>query len=226
MRIGLFLNLTRNLAIAIIENKMSQLKNTKRLYHNLGYVTVFTYFRFFHAPYGLTETFVPKNGRIMDLGCGYGFFANLLGIASLGREVMGLELSARKLQYADRGIKNVKFINEDIAKLEMDPCDGIILFHVLHHLDSYVQQHRLLSEAYKKLKTGGKLIVVEIDHKPLWKFLFTFLIDTALYFGDRFYYRSEKNFIELFEKLGFKIEKVVSAHKHVPLSHKIYICTK
>jgi SAM-dependent methyltransferase len=205
---------------------MTELKKAKRLYHNLGYVTIFTYFRFFHAPYELTEKFVQKNGKIMDLGCGYGFFSNFLGITSPGREVIGLELSARKLQYADRGVKNVTFVNEDIAKIRMEPCDCIILFHVLHHLDSYPQQHKLLSEAYKKLKEGGRLIIVEIDYKPLWKFLFTFMIDTMLYFGDRFYYRSEKQFAELFDKIGFKMEKVVSAHKFVPLSHKIYICRK
>jgi len=88
---------------------------TRSLYHNLGYVTVFIYFRYFHAPYKLTERLVPKKGKIMDLGCGYGFFANLLGLSSPEREVLGVELSARKLQYADRGIKNVTFLNEDIT---------------------------------------------------------------------------------------------------------------
>lgn len=205
---------------------MSQLRKARRLYHNLGYVTVFTYFRFFHAPYELAETFVPKRGKIIDLGCGYGFFSNLLGMASSEREVLGIELSKRKLHYTDQGIKNVRFINENITKLEMENCDGIILFHVLHHLHSYAQQHRLLKEAYKKLKKGGKLIVVEIDNRPLWKFLFTIVVDATLYIGNWFYYRTEKQFIGLFKKLGFETERVVEAHRFVPLSHKIYVCRK
>jgi ubiquinone/menaquinone biosynthesis C-methylase UbiE len=96
----------------------------------------------------------------------------------------------------------------------------------LHHLDSYNQQHRLLKEAYKKLKSTGKLIVVEIDYHPLWKFLVTYLIDAMLYLGDKFYYRNEEQFRDLFEKVGFKLEKIVPAHRFVPLSHRIYICKK
>ncbi|NQT90373.1 MAG: class I SAM-dependent methyltransferase [Candidatus Omnitrophica bacterium] len=205
---------------------MSEIRKTRRLYRNLGYVTVFIYFRFFHAPYDLAETLVPRQGKIMDLGCGYGFFANLLGLASKKRDVMGVEFSDRKLQYADQGVENVRFINEDITKLTVIDCDAIILFHVLHHLHSHNQQQRLLKEAYKKLKKGGKLIVVEIDNKPLWKFLFTVAIDATLYIGNWFYYRTEKQFIELFERLDFTVEKIVPAHRFVPLSHKIYVCRK
>ena len=205
---------------------MSQIRKTRRLYHNMGYVTVFTYFRFFHAPYKLTETFVPKEGKIMDLGCGYGFFSNLLGLASPKREVLGVELSARKLKYADKGIANVRFINEDVTRLKIDDCDAVILFHVLHHLNSHAQQQRLLKEVYKKLKKGGRLIIVEIDARPLWKFIFTVVIDATLYIGDWFYYRTQKQFCELFERLGFDIEDVVAADRFVPLSHKIYVCRK
>lgn len=205
---------------------MREIGRTRSLYGNLGYVTVFTYFRFFHAPYKLTETFVPKKGKVMDLGCGYGFFANLLGLSSQQRDVMGVELSGRKIQYADQGIKNVRFINEDITKLTLNDCDAIILFHVLHHLHSFAQQQRLLKEAYAKLKRGGRLIVVEIDTRPLWKFLFTIVVDASLYIGNWFYYRSEKKFLELFKKLNFDIEYVVPADRLVPLSHKIYVCRK
>lgn len=205
---------------------MSHVKKTRRLYHNLGYVTVFTYFRFFHAPYGLVESLMPKSGKIIDLGSGYGFFSNMLGLASSEREVIGIELNKRKMQYANRNVKNVTFINEDITNLRLTDCDVIIFFHVLHHLNSFSEQHRLLKECCKKLKKDGKLIVVEIDYKPLWKFLITFFIDSMLYLGDRFYYRGQRQFKQLFEKIGLKIEQVMPAHKFVPLSHVIYICKK
>lgn len=205
---------------------MPHARKTRRLYHNLGYVTVFTYFRFFHAPYGLVETLLPKKGRIMDLGSGYGFFSNMLGLASPEREVIGVELSQRKMRYADRSVKNVRFINNDVTRLKLDDCDAIILFHVLHHLSSYPEQHRLVKECYKKLKKGGKLIVVEIDYKPLWKFLVTFLIDAILYMGDRILYRNRKQFTGLLEKVGLKVNSIIPAHRLVPLSHVVFICEK
>jgi SAM-dependent methyltransferase len=205
---------------------MSHTAKTRKLYHNLGYVTVFTYFRFFHAPYSMVEALVPKKGKIVDLGSGYGFFSNMLGIASDERKVIGIELNGRKIKYADKSIKNVEFINKDITKLKLDDCDAVVLFHVLHHLSSYAEQHRIVKECYKKLKVGGKLIVVEIDYRPLWKFLFTLLIDSVLYIGDKFYYRSQKQFVELFNKTGLAVRSIISAHRFVPLSHIIYISEK
>jgi 2-polyprenyl-3-methyl-5-hydroxy-6-metoxy-1,4-benzoquinol methylase len=196
------------------------------LYKNLGYVTAFSYLRSFHTPYGLVESLISRNGKIIDLGCGYGFFSNMLGIASPERNVTGIELNKRKIQYASRGIKNVQFFKEDITKLKLDACDAVVFFHVLHHLKSYEEQYSLISECSKRLKSGGKLIVVEIDYKPFWKFLVTFLIDSTLYLGDRIYYRSRKEFESLFMEIGFRVESIVPAHKCVPLSHVIYVCEK
>lgn len=202
------------------------IKETMRLYKNLGYVTIFSYLRFLHTPYGLVEPLVPRKGKIIDLGCGYGFFSNMLGISSPERSVIGIEFSERKIQYANRNIKNVQFIKEDVTKLLLDDCDAVILFHVLHHLKSYQEQYRLISECSKRLKKGGKLIVVEIDYKPLWKFLVTFLIDSALYLGNRIYYRSRKEFETLFVEIALKVESIIPAHKFVPLSHVVYVCEK
>lgn len=205
---------------------MSHIKNTFKLYDNLGYVTVFMYFRFCHAPYLLVESLVPKKGLIIDLGCGYGFFSNMLGLAEPARQVIGIELNKRKVQYADRNVKNVNFSNADITKSDISDCDAIVFFHVLHHLNSRNQQYRLLKACSKKLKKGGKLIVVEIDYRPWWKFIFTLFVDTALYFGDRFYYRSQNEFTRLFKKLGLEVEKIIPAHRFVPLSHIVYIGKK
>ena len=205
---------------------MSSRRKARMLYHGLGYVTVFTYFRFFHAPYKLVSRLIPKKGKIIDLGCGYGFFANMLGIDFSQREVIGVELNKRKLKHANKGIKNVTFINEDITDLKIDDSDVVVLFHVLHHLNSFQQQHRLLKACCEKLKKGGKIIVVEIDYKPLWKFLFTYLIDFSLYIGDKFHYRSKEQFIELFKKVGLEVERVIPAHRFVPLSHMVYVGKK
>jgi SAM-dependent methyltransferase len=205
---------------------MQYIHQTKRLYFNLGYVTVFMYFRFCHAPYKLLESLVPKQGKIIDLGCGYGFFSNLLGLASPEREVIGIEISSRKLKYAPRGVSNVKFVNADITKMDIEDCDAIVLIHVLHHLRSYQEQEILLNNCYKRLRGGGKLIVAEIDRHPFWKYLFSVFIDNTLYFGDRFFFRTEEGFKDLFTRIGFKVEKILPAHKKVPLSHKIFVCTK
>jgi len=166
---------------------------------------------------------VPRKGLIIDLGCGYGFFPNLLAYLSPERKIFGVELSKRKIKYADIGLTNTEFVNEDIQQLEIVDCDTIVLVHVLHHLPSFGSQEKLLRECYEKLRKDAKIIVVEIDLRPLWKFWFTKFIDHVLYFGDKFYFRNQKQTSELLSLAGYREVRSFSFHEYSMLSH--FVCT-
>ena len=194
-----------------------------RLYKASLYVKLFLYLRNLHLSYSRIENLVPKKGVIIDLGCGYGFFPNLLAYKSPERKIIGIEISKRKLKYADIGIKNIDFVNEDIQQLEIVNCDAILLVHVLHHLPSFQSQDKLLRACYGKLRKGAKIIVVEIDLRPLWKFLFTKFIDHVLYFGDKFYFRDQKQTKELLGKTGYREVSSFPFHEYSMLSH--FVCT-
>ncbi len=194
-----------------------------RLYKASFNIKLFLLLRNLHLSYSRIESLVPRKGVIVDLGCGYGFFPNLLAYKSPERNIVGIELSRRKLEYADIGFKNTEFINEDIRQLEIVNCDAIVLVHVLHHLPSFLSQEKLLKECYKKLSKGARIIVVEIDLRPLWKFWFTKFIDHVLYFGDKFYFRDQKQTRELLGKAGYREVNSFSFHEYSMLSH--FVCT-
>lgn len=202
-----------------------KIRETKELYKNLGWPTVFTYIRFFTAPYEELGKLVPKKGFIIDLGCGYGIFANLLGLSSSKREILGIDLDEKKIKFASRGVRNVEFKKADIAKITLKKADVILLIHVLHHLNSFTTQERLLIACKKKLAPTGRIIIAEVDKKPILKYFLGYLTDRILYPGQKIFYRFPKEFKRLFTKLGFKV-KIIKAEKNKPFAHIIYVLEK
>lgn len=197
-----------------------------RLYGGKGWASIFTRIRLFiTAPFDALMKHIPEEGFIVDLGCGYGIFANLLGLISAKRKILGVDMDGVKISHAPKGIANVEFKNADITKIEIPPADCVLLIHVLHHLDSYEQQKPLVEDCLAKLRSGGKLVVAEIDRRPWWKFLLTQLADHLLYPGDKIYYRFPKEMEELLSGLPVSVEKEVM-HQGTPFSHITYICTK
>lgn len=198
---------------------------TKELYRGLGWPSLFTYIRFFTAPFEVIEKLIPQQGLIIDLGCGYGIFSNYLGLAGSKRQVLGIDLDKKKIKFANRGVNNVKFFCQDITKIELKKTDIILLIHVLHHLNSFKEQEKLLLACRKKLAERGKIIIAEVDKNPVFKYILGWLTDHFLYLGDRIYYRFPDQFVPLFTKLGFK-NKVIKASQNKPFAHVIYVLEK
>ncbi|MDP3999623.1 MAG: class I SAM-dependent methyltransferase [bacterium] len=203
----------------------SAVREIKKKYKGLGWPSLFIKIRFFTAPYRKLEADVPRDGFIIDLGCGYGIFSNLLALLSSQREILGLELDMSKIKYADRGLGNVHFQAADITRAQIPSADCILLIHVLHHLNSYSEQEVLIRACYDKLKEGGKLIICEIDRYPWWKFILTQMADHLLYPGDRIYYRFPAELLSFLKTLQFNIQYQKS-HQGTPFSHVTYVCEK
>jgi len=195
------------------------------LYSKDGYVYAFLHIRWWHANLEKVAEFVPTSGTILDLGCGYGLFANYLSLASPQRKVIGIELSSRKVKYAKKNLPNVEILNDDITNLKLPPCDAILLLDVLHHLRSFEDQQKLLSYCVNLLSPNGVLLVKEIDKKPPLKFFLTQIVDNSLYPGDRFYFREENDFKKLLGSLNLDVE-FHPIHAGKPLSHVMYVCRK
>lgn len=196
----------------------------KRLYGGNGWPSLFNRIRFFTAPYEQLEPFVPRAGLTIDLGCGYGTFTNLLKLMGPKRELLGLEFDKAKLALADRGL-GVRFAESDIRTADIPQADCVLLIHVLHHLGSHAEQEELLKACVSKLKSGGRLVICEVDRFPLWKLALGRLADAILYPGDTVYYRYRSDMSALLMKLGLPFEAYRS-HYGTPFSHTTYIVRK
>jgi SAM-dependent methyltransferase len=189
------------------------------------YVTAFNRIRLWFTRFDLIEEQIPKKGKIVDIGCGYGIFANFLALRSRDRMLVGLDKNPRKVKYAFRGLKNTQFISIDINDYDFKACQAITIIDVLHHLASFREQEDLLQYCYENLEKGGVLFIKDVCFEPYSKFFLTRIVDNMLYIGDRFYFRKWEEFRDVLEKIGFEVV-YVPLHKGTPYSTFGLLCTK
>ncbi len=199
-----------------------------RFYSSQGLrVAMYAYLRWRGCPFEQIESHIPREGKIIDVGCGYGLLANFLILRSSKRDVTGIDLSVRRISAAQETIgsrRNIRFKLMNVLDLELGELDVAVMSDFLHHID-YAAQEELLAHCYQKLPTGGLLIIEEVDDKPLCKYWFNTMLDKMLNIGDRIFFRNQREFRELLEKIGFKVN-VKEANKGLPLSDVIFICIK
>jgi len=208
------------------------LKKVLSLYETGGFGEFFSFIRVWDAPFDEIEKVVPKKGVITDLGCGEGILTNFLAISSSERKLTGIEIDKERIVQADKGISNTSFVYGDVTKVKIPKSDAIIFSHLLHHLPSYKKQEELLSKSLESLNSNGSLIVVEVDTKPLFKyvtslltdyFLVPWLFDKKIY--ERTYFRNRSEWTSLFQKYGLKV-KTFRVDQGKPFSHVIYFLSK
>jgi len=180
------------------------------------------------CPFGLVESHVPRRGRILDFGCGYGMLSNFLAWRSPDRRVLGIDLNRDRIEVAMRSAKGhpeVVFQLGDIRDFQGIPFDAVVMTDVLHHISD--DKVRVLLQIIRScLSDDGLLVVLDVDRSPFRKFYTTYLIDRLLNLTRSLHYRSKEVLIHLLEGSGFQVRHVVPADQDLPLSDVIYLCRK
>ena len=141
--------------------------------------------------------YIDKNATLLDLGAGWGEFSR--NIVAKNKFAMDLnpDCGARVEGYA-------KFLEQDCSTrwpLEDETLDVVFTSNFLEHLPTKTLIDTTLAEAFRCLKTGGRIICVgpNITHLP------------GLYwdYWDHYTPITDKSMAEALTLRGFKIEEVV-----------------
>lgn len=184
-------------------------------------MSVYDFARATILPLDEIDQFIPKSAKVVDLGCGQGVIVKYLANKAQ-RNIIGVDNNSQRLPKLRT--KNLKFELADIKRYNTEGANAVIISDVLHHL-SLTDQNHLLANIAKKLQSGNRLIIKEIDKGEFLRSRMSRFWDFVFYPKDKIYYRSSADFKKFLESLGFKVQ--VSRPCRLFLgSTTLYLCQK
>jgi SAM-dependent methyltransferase len=174
--------------------------------------------RWWHASLSAVERLVPREGVVLDLGCGHGIAANLFGLRAPGRRVVAIERNPDKAALARGRLGNVQVIEHDLLDAALPAARTVTIVDVLHHLESIEAQERVLDTVSALLPVGGTLVLKEVTRSRPLRFRATLVLDKLAYPGERFFFRRHEELAAMLEERGFAVE-VVPLWRRVPYAH-------
>ena len=164
---------------------------------------------------------IPKNGKLIDLGCGNGRHLKLAQEKGFNvTDLYGCDISEKQLEVTKTaGFDNIKQCNFTDMPYDDETFDFMICIAALHHLPDPELQLKALNEMYRIMKASGKLLLsnwfpnknymdkqiekgkITIDSEQI-------IIVSYMKKFNRYYYMfNEDELIALCEKANFKITK-------------------
>ena len=186
------------------------------------------------VPFDQLLDYLPRQGRIMDLGCGHGLFLALAKQEKSQLQVIGIDLSEEKIAGARLLFNTAGTVGRlavaDIADFPRETVDAISMIDVLY-LVPIEQWDRILSNCYRCLKPGGTLILKEMDRSIAWKFALLYFEETlavkilGLTLGKQFTFPEPEEIRRRMESAGFAV-RAVPLHAGYFVPHQLWLGTK
>lgn len=178
--------------------------------------------------------YLPRRGRVLDLGCGFGLFSLYFASLAPERQVTGVDLDARRIERARSsaarlGLDNVQYeVGDGLVWTagEGGPAerrfDAIYMLDIVHHLPR-AEVPAFLARLKQRLEPGGVLVVKDIEDRPFWKVWFTLALDRLMVGREPIHYWSPRELAGELQRLGFDVVR----HRMrdvLPYPHIVYVC--
>lgn len=175
--------------------------------------------------------YLPEEGKILDIGCGFGLFGLYFAGTGPKRRLFAYDLSAKRIAMARLAartaeIPNARFEHGDAVKLALDDeYDAIYALDLIHHLPAD-KVPAFLSELHRALRPGGVLLIKDVDRRPFYKRWFTLWLDRLMVgLREPIRYWSREELRAMLRDAGFRV------HSHtmrdvLPYPHILHICRK
>lgn len=176
--------------------------------------------------------YVPHEGRLLDIGCGFGLFSLYFAALNPDIQVFGIDRSRARIEMARRSasaleIENVLFQSIDAQDLTWQAAqyNAVLTMDLLHHLPRR-DGEQLIKGVYSSLKPGGLFIMKDVTTYPRSMLYFTFALDLLLNPTDTFFYRSAESWVSLLNAHGFIRIRVHHLWDILPYPHVLILARR
>lgn len=116
------------------------------------------------------QQFVPTDGSILDLACGYGEFINNI----VANKRFAADLNTDSSRHLDNNVSFKLTAANDLSHLKSDSLDRVFTSNFLEHLPSKEACSEVFKEVLRVLKPGGAFMIlgpnIRYAYKEYWDY--------------------------------------------------------
>ena len=177
------------------------------------------------------DLLLPDEGRILDIGCGFGLFSSYFAQTQPRRQIVGVDPNAKRIEMARRvaaqiGLPGNTYFAGDARDASFEgEFAGAYVLDVMHHIPED-DQIALLRRLRELLVPRGVLVIKDITTEPAIGVEFTRLLDRIMVGWDEpLRYRHHREWGAILEDLGFRV-RMVRVPDVLPYPHVVIAATK
>lgn len=178
-------------------------------------IRAFVRLRHLLSPLESLENWVPREGKILDIGCGHGLFTSYMALKSPLRLVLGIDPSPDKIEVAKKTRPVLPNLNYRLGKVddlsESGAFDAITIVDVLYLLPE-PKQRAIMADCHRLLVDSGILVLKTQDTRPRWRYAWTFMqekvaVGSGVTFGEKkLHFMPAAKARQMLEETGFQVE--------------------
>jgi 2-polyprenyl-3-methyl-5-hydroxy-6-metoxy-1,4-benzoquinol methylase len=171
--------------------------------------------------------YIPREGKLMTLGCGFGLFECAIALLNPALEIFGYDLSESRIAQAKRvakrlNLRNVNFFCQDVTdEGPWQKCNCILILDLLHHIP-FADQERVIKRCVEMLSQNGVMIVKDIHRRNKVKLYFTWLLDMIMTKNEPVYYFDQQQMRSRMQSLHLHTLEM-PINDWLPYPHILYL---
>jgi SAM-dependent methyltransferase len=143
--------------------------------------------------------YIAADSCTLDLGAGFCEFINNIEC----RRKIAVEHNGSFLEFADPNVECiVADLEEGLAQVQQGSVDNVVASNVFEHLQNREQLFQCLRAAWRVLRTGGRIIIMQPNYAAVRERFYDF--------SDHSLPLTEKGMAEAVAATGFAIERVIA----------------